>query len=91
MSAAHIAVPLRGEHLSRWWRCCCPVQQSSSGTLALRDGLRGLVAHCHPGCSPEDILAEQLILSPQLLAPAVFITSDNGKHRGHPREARHVA
>ena len=33
-----------------WWRCRCPVHQSSGATLALRDGPRGLIAHCHAGC-----------------------------------------
>ena len=41
-----------------WWRCRCPVHQSSGPTLALREGSRGLIAHCHAGCSRKDVLAE---------------------------------
>jgi putative DNA primase/helicase len=41
-----------------WWRCRCPVHGSRGGTLALRDGERGLVVHCHAGCDRQAILAE---------------------------------
>jgi hypothetical protein len=44
-----------------WWRCVCPVHGSRTGrstTLALRDGDRSRVAHCHAGCDARDILDE---------------------------------
>jgi len=60
MSAAEqIARALSGAYRSgTWWRSRCPVHGSRGGTLALRDGDRGLVVHCHAGCDRQDILAE---------------------------------
>jgi putative DNA primase/helicase len=62
MIAAEIAAALGGTHRSgRWHRCVCPVHGSRTGrslTLALRDGERGLVVHCHAGCSRHEVLAE---------------------------------
>jgi putative DNA primase/helicase len=62
MIAAEIAVALGGARRSgRWQRCICPVHGSRTGrslTLALLDGERGLIVHCHAGCSRDQILAE---------------------------------
>src|SRR5438046_4273083 len=59
MIAADIAATLGGAHRSgAWWRCRCPVHGSRGATLALRDGKRGLITHCHAGCDPRDVLAE---------------------------------
>src|SRR4051794_32659403 len=59
MRAAEIAAALGGAHRSgEWHRCICPVHQSSGPTLAMRDGPRGFIAHCHAGCARDDILAE---------------------------------
>src|SRR4051794_11016727 len=59
MPAAEIAVALGGACRSgAWHRCRCPVHQSGGATLALRDGPRGLIAHCHADCSRDDVLAE---------------------------------
>ena len=59
MSAETIARALgEASRSGGWWRCRCPVHQSSGPTLALRDGPRGLIAHCHAGCSRDDVLAE---------------------------------
>src|SRR3954452_19695686 len=59
MTAANIAATLGGACRSgAWHRCRCPVHGSSGPTLALRDGSRGLIAHCHAGCSRDDIVAE---------------------------------
>lgn len=62
MTASEIAHALGAASRSgAWWRCVCPVHGSRTGrsaTLALRDGDRGLVAHCHAGCDARDILAE---------------------------------
>src|SRR4051795_10783278 len=59
MTAAPIAAALGGAHRSgEWHRCICPVHQSSGPTLALHDGPRGLIVHCHAGCSRDDVLAE---------------------------------
>jgi putative DNA primase/helicase len=58
MKAADIARALGGSYRAgSWWRCRCPVHQSSGATLALRDGPR-LIAHCHAGCRRDDILVE---------------------------------
>lgn len=61
MTAAEIAAACGGARCSgEWWRCVCPVHGSRTGrslTLALRDGDRGLIVHCHAGCGREDILA----------------------------------
>ena len=58
-AAAEIASALGLRYRSRdWWRCRCPVHQPNSATLALRDGIRGLIVHCHAGCSRDDIFAE---------------------------------
>ena len=59
MNAVEIAVALGGACRSgAWHRCRCPVHQSRGPSLALRDGPRGLIAHCHAGCSRKDVLAE---------------------------------
>jgi hypothetical protein len=50
MIAAGTAMALGGSHRSgHWWRCRCPVHNSTGATLALRDGSWGLIAVCQPG------------------------------------------
>jgi putative DNA primase/helicase len=59
MSAREIAAALGDARRSGpWWRCRCPVHSSRGATLALRDGDRRLIVHCHAGCDRRDILAE---------------------------------
>jgi putative DNA primase/helicase len=59
MTAAAIAEALGGAYRSgKWWRSRCPVHGSRGGTLALREGDRGLVVHCHAGCGRSEILTE---------------------------------
>src|SRR4051794_630532 len=59
MPAAEIAAALGAAHLScGWWRCRCPVDQSSGPTLALRDGERALIVKCWAGCDRREVLAE---------------------------------
>jgi len=59
MSTEPIARRLGAAQLSGgWWRCRCPVHQSSGATLALKDGSHGLIAHCHDGCSRDDVRTE---------------------------------
>jgi putative DNA primase/helicase len=59
MTAAEIAEALGGAHrCGAWWRCLCPVHDSKSATLALRDGERKLIVKCFRGCDPRDVLAE---------------------------------
>jgi putative DNA primase/helicase len=59
VNASEVAAALGGAcRSSGWWRCRCPVHGSRGSTLALRDGERGLIVHCHAGCSRADILAE---------------------------------
>jgi putative DNA primase/helicase len=57
--AAAIAEALGGAQRSgKWCRCICPAHNSRSASLALRDGPRGLILHCHAGCPRDDVLAE---------------------------------
>jgi putative DNA primase/helicase len=62
MNAAEIAAVLGPAYrCGQWWRCVCPVHGSRTGlsaTLALRDGPRGLIVHCHAGCGAAEILTE---------------------------------
>jgi putative DNA primase/helicase len=59
MTAAEIARAFGAARRSGpWWRCRCPVHNSRSPSLSLRDGDRGLVVHCHAGCDPRDVRAE---------------------------------
>jgi hypothetical protein len=59
MIAADVAAALGSLYRSgSWWRCPCPVHGSRGGTLALRDGDRGLVVYCHAACDRGEILAE---------------------------------
>jgi putative DNA primase/helicase len=59
MTAAEIAAILGNAHRSAsGWRCKCLLHGSRGPTLALRDGNRGLIVHCHGGCPPGKILAE---------------------------------
>lgn len=59
MSAATIAEALGAHYRSgSWWRCRCPVHQSSGPTLVLRDTASGLAVHCHAGCSSTDVRGE---------------------------------
>jgi putative DNA primase/helicase len=58
-AAERVAKVLCGAYRSgMWWRSRCPVHGSRGSTLALLDGARGLVVHCHAGCDRQDILAE---------------------------------
>ena len=59
MTAAEIARALGAAYCSgRWWRCRCPAHGSRGPTLALRDGDRALIVHCHAGCSWGQIFKE---------------------------------
>ena len=59
MTAGEIAAALgRACRSGKWWRCRCPVHGSRGATLALRDGDRGLIVHCHAECDRGAILAE---------------------------------
>jgi putative DNA primase/helicase len=59
LSVEIIAAALGSSYRSgSWWRCRCPVHQSSGATLALRDGPQGLIACCHAGCRGDDVLDE---------------------------------
>src|SRR5712691_4258000 len=59
MTAGAIAEALGGPQRSgKWWRCRCPVHNGRSASLALCDGPRGLILHCHAGCPRDDLLAE---------------------------------
>ncbi len=59
MSAETIARALGGGYRGgTWHRCLCPAHQSNGPTLALRDGPRGLIVHCHAGCPRDDVLGE---------------------------------
>src|SRR3954464_14497019 len=59
MIAAMVASAIGGAYRSgEWYRCRCPVHQSRGRTLALRDGPRGLIVHCHAGCPRDNILVE---------------------------------
>jgi hypothetical protein len=59
MTAADIASALGGAYRSgTWWRCRCPVHDSSRASLALRESARELIAYCHAGCSRADVIAE---------------------------------
>lgn len=62
MTAATIAAALGGAYRSgAWWRAVCPVHGSRTGrsaSLSLKDGARGLIVHCHAGCTRADVLAE---------------------------------
>jgi hypothetical protein len=61
VNADNIAAALGGAVRSgNWWRAVCPVHGSRTGTsptLALRDGERGIIVHCHAGCDARDVLA----------------------------------
>jgi putative DNA primase/helicase len=57
-AAEQIAKVLGGAYRSgTWWRSRCPVHGSRGGTLALHDGDRGLIIHCHAGCGRREIVA----------------------------------
>jgi hypothetical protein len=58
MTAAEIAVALGGYRGASWQRCRCPVHQSNSLTLALRDSPFGLQLKCWAGCARDDVLSE---------------------------------
>jgi putative DNA primase/helicase len=60
MTARGIASAIGGHWSGSWWRCVCPVHGSRTGhsaSLALRDGDRSLIVHCHAGCDPRDVMA----------------------------------
>ena len=60
MIAASIAAALGGGYRTgEWHRCICPVHQSHSASLALRDGPRGLIVHCFAYC-PRDVVVAEL-------------------------------
>jgi hypothetical protein len=94
MTAAEIAAALGVVRRSGlWWRCVCPVHGSRTGrslALALRDHPRGLIVHCHAGCSRNDVLAELrrigLLAGSTDTARAVTAYSDD-----HTDAARRIA
>jgi putative DNA primase/helicase len=85
MRAARIAAALGGARRSgRWWSCRYPAHDDRSPSLSLRDGDRGLIAHCWAGCNPRDVLAvlrsQRLILGPS-----------NGTPRAEESQSGHSA
>ena len=92
MRAAAIARVLGGARLSgEWWRCICPVHGSRTGrsaTLALREGDRGgLVAHCHRGCDPREILAAMRRMGLTSDGNEALLPSSNSEGNGTGRRA----
>jgi putative DNA primase/helicase len=77
MTAAEIARALGNAHRSgRWWRARCPVHHCQGSTLALREGERWIIVHCHAGCEPRDILTELWRRG---------LIEDRGERRSEPR------
>lgn len=60
MNAETIAAALGGAYKSgRWWRCCCPVHNSTGPALAICDRpSSGLTIKCHGGCSRQSVVSE---------------------------------
>jgi len=96
MPARDIAVAL-GEirRSGSWWRCRCPVHESSGPTLALKDGERGIVVVCHAGCSTGDIFRELRrldLLEPQPGSASPQENGDRGERVEEERDrARRIA
>jgi hypothetical protein len=40
------------------WKARCPAHDDRRASLSIGDGDRGIVVHCHAGCSQADVLAE---------------------------------
>lgn len=38
------------------WVACCPAHEDSTPSLSISDGDKGIVVHCHAGCSQESVL-----------------------------------
>jgi len=39
-----------------WMACCCPAHEDHIPSLAIRQGDKGIVLHCHAGCTTQNVL-----------------------------------
>lgn len=37
------------------WKVCCPAHGENRPSMSLKDGLKGLIWHCHVGCSQDEV------------------------------------
>lgn len=57
MNAAGIASRLKGaKRGGKGWSARCPAHDDANASLSISDGDRGVVLHCHAGCSPEQVV-----------------------------------
>jgi putative DNA primase/helicase len=74
VTAAAITKALGGYvSASGWYRAPCPVHGSSGDSLALRDGDRRVILHCHAGCPEAEVREEieRLGVDDAALPPAI--------------------
>ena len=91
MRAEQIAKTLGGASRSGSnWSCKCPAHDDRRSSLSVMDGEKGLVVHCHAGCSQDDVInalkIEQLWPTsrtepPKSLPPPVQVNIGSGKGR----------
>lgn len=57
MIASQFVEQLRGAKRSgKAWIACCPAHEDDRASLSVTDGDKGVVLHCHAGCSPEQVV-----------------------------------
>jgi predicted transcriptional regulator len=56
MTAEEIAGALGGKRSGKGWLCRCPAHDDNNASFSVAQGDKGVVFHCHAGCSQDDVL-----------------------------------
>src|SRR5437899_8458002 len=70
MTDAELATQLDAKRVGDTWMARCPAHDDHNPSLAIKDGDRGVVLHCHAGCRQEAVLAALPVEKRDLFADA---------------------
>ena len=82
LKCAHEVVPGR-------YMACCPVHDDKTPSLSISDGGKGILLHCHAGCSTDSVLSS-LGLKPSDLFHENSKTNGNGMCLELPSELQYL-
>src|SRR5438309_1969081 len=70
MTAAELATRLDAKRVGDTWMARCPAHDDHDPSLAIKDGDKGVVLHCHAGCNQDAVLAALPVEKRDLFADA---------------------